>query len=165
MKLEFKKISIIGLGLIGTSILHAINVKKKEGVITFAYDMNSKHRDIVSEMKIATFVCDKIHDAIKDADLVILAIPVGSMKSIAISIASSLKESAIVTDTGSTKKSVINDVIPYIPKSVNFIPSHPLAGTEYSGPKSELYYLKTDIGDYVIRRLMKQKNLLIFLKI
>ena len=135
-KLEFKKISIIGLGLIGTSILHAINVKKKEGVTTFAYDMNSKHRDIVSEMKIATFVCDEIHDAIKDADLVILAIPVGSMKSIAISIASSLKESAIVTDTGSTKSSVINDVIPYIPKSVNFIPSHPLAGTEYSGPKS-----------------------------
>ena len=65
MKLEFKKISIIGLGLIGTSILHAINAKQKEGVTTFAYDMNSKHRDIVSEMKIATFVCDEIHDAIK----------------------------------------------------------------------------------------------------
>ena len=58
------------------------------------------------------------------------------MKMVAISIASSLKENAIVTDTGSTKGSVINDVNPYIPKSVNFIPSHPLAGTEYSGPKS-----------------------------
>ena len=136
MKLEFKKISVIGLGLIGTSILHAINEKQKEGVITFAYDVNSRHRDIVSKMKIATFVYDKIHDAIKDADLVILAVPVGSMKSVAISIASSLKESAIVTDTGSTKSSVINDVYPYIPKSINFIPSHPLAGTEYSGPKS-----------------------------
>ena len=136
MKSEFKKISIIGLGLIGTSILHRINAKQKEGVTTFAYDINSKHRDIVSEMKIATFVCDEIHDAVKEADLVILAVPVGSMKTVAISITSSLKENAIVTDTGSTKSSVIKDVNPYIPKSVNFIPSHPLAGTEYSGPKS-----------------------------
>ena len=136
MKSDFKKISIIGLGLIGTSILHAINTKQKEGVTTFAYDVNSKHREIVSEMKIATFVCDKIHDAINDADLVILAVPVGSMKSVAKSITSSLKEGATVTDTGSTKNSVINDVNPYIPMNVNFIPSHPLAGTEYSGPKS-----------------------------
>ncbi len=136
MKSEFKKISIIGLGLIGTSILHAINEKRKEGITTFAYDVNSKHRDIVSEMKIATFVCNEINDAVEDADLVILAVPVGSMKSVAISITSSLKEGAIVTDTGSTKNSVINDISPYIPKNVNFIPSHPLAGTEYSGPKS-----------------------------
>ena len=136
MTFPFKKISIIGLGLIGTSILQAINTKQKEGVTTFAYDVNSKHREIVSEMKIATFVCNKIHDAVKYADLVILAVPVGSMKSVAKSITSSLKEGATVTDTGSTKGSVINDVNPYIPKSVYFIPSHPLAGTEYSGPKS-----------------------------
>ena len=136
MKSDFKKISVIGLGLIGTSILHAINTKQKERVTTFAYDVNSEHREIVSEMKIATFVCDEINDAVKDADLVILAVPVGSMKLVANSITSSLKEGAIVTDTGSTKRSVINDVNPYMPKSVNFIPSHPLAGTEYSGPKS-----------------------------
>ncbi len=136
MKSDFKKISVIGLGLIGTSILHAINTKQKERVTTFAYDVNSEHREIVSEMKIATFVCDEINDAVKDADLVILAVPVGSMKSVAKSITSSLKEGAIVTDTGSTKNSVINDVNPYIPTRVNFIPSHPLAGTEYSGPKS-----------------------------
>ena len=133
---EFKKISIIGLGLIGTSILHAINTKQKEGITTFAYDQNSKHRDIVFEMKIATFVCDEIHEAVKDADLIILAVPVGSMKSVACSIRRSLKEGAIVTDTGSTKSSVINDVKPYMPMNINFIPSHPLAGTEYSGPRS-----------------------------
>ena len=136
MTLYFKKISIIGLGLIGTSILHALNANKKEEVITYAYDINSKHRDIVSEMKIATLVCDKIHDAIKDADLVILAVPVGSMKSVAVEIAHSLREGTVVTDTGSTKSSVINDVISFIPKNVYFIPSHPLAGTEYSGPES-----------------------------
>ena len=136
MKSEFKKISIIGLGLIGSSILHAVNAKQKEGVTTFAYDVNPKHREIVSEMKIATFVCDEIHDAIKDADLVVLAVPVGSMKLVANSLKSSLKEGAIVTDTGSTKNSVIKDINPYMPTSINFIPSHPLAGTEYSGPRS-----------------------------
>ena len=119
MELYFKKISVIGLGLIGTSILHAINSKKKIGVTTYAYDVNPKHRKIVLGMKIATFVCDEIHEAMKDADLVILAVPVGSMKSVAISIAPSLKESAIVTDTGSTKNSVINDVSSFIPKNVS----------------------------------------------
>ncbi len=132
----FKNISIIGLGLIGTSILHAIKAKSNKEITTYAYDINSKHRDIVVEMGIATFVCDNIQDAIKEADLVILAIPVGSMKILANSIGPSLKEGAIVTDTGSTKSSVIEDVNPFIPKNVFFIPSHPLAGTEYSGPKS-----------------------------
>ena len=145
MKSEFKKISIIGLGLIGTSILHAINKKQKQRVTTFAYDVNSKHRKIVLEMKIATFVCDKIHDAVKDADLVILAVPVGSMKSVAKSITFSLKEGATVTDTGSTKNSVIRDIQPFIKEDVWFIPSHPLAGTENSGPGagfSELFKVK-----------------------
>ena len=119
MKSEFKKISIIGLGLIGTSILRAINAKQNEGVKTFAYDVNSKHRDIVSEMKIATFVCDEIHGAVKDADLIILAVPVGSMKILATAIGPSLKKDAIVTDTGSTKSSVINDVNPFIPKNID----------------------------------------------
>ena len=138
MDQNFKKISVIGLGLIGTSILRAIEAKKSENdnIVTYAYDINPKHRITVLEMEIATFVCSNIHDAIKDADLVILSIPVGSMKNVANLISSSLKKGAVVTDTGSTKNSVINDVSPYIPKNVFFIPSHPLAGTEYSGPKS-----------------------------
>jgi len=138
MDQNFKKISIIGLGLIGTSILRAIIAKKSEDedIVTYAYDINPKHRTTVLEMEIATFVCDNIHDAIKDADLVILSIPVGSMKTVASLISTSLKKGAVITDTGSTKNSVINDVSPYIPKNVFFIPSHPLAGTEYSGPKS-----------------------------
>ena len=136
MDQKFKKISIIGLGLIGTSILHAIMANKDKEVTTFAYDINPKHRNTVLDMEIATFVCDNIHDAISEADLVILSIPVGSMKTVASLISSSLKDGAVVTDTGSTKSSVINDVYPFIPKNVFFIPSHPLAGTEYSGPKS-----------------------------
>ena len=136
MDQSFKNISIIGLGLIGTSILHAIMANKDEEVTTFAYDINPKYRKIVIDMEIATFVCDNIHDAISEADLVILSIPVGSMKTVASLISSSLKDGAVITDTGSTKSSVINDVYPFIPKNVFFIPSHPLAGTEYSGPKS-----------------------------
>ncbi len=135
MTIPFKKISIVGLGLIGTSILHAINANKDE-VITYAYDINKKHRDLVLGMKIASFVCNDINDAIKDVDLVILAVPVGAMKAVAIEIAPSLKKGSVITDTGSTKSSVINDVIPFLPDNVYFIPSHPLAGTEYSGPES-----------------------------
>ena len=136
MALIFKKISVVGLGLIGTSILHAINAKEDKGIITLAYDINPDHRDVVLKMNIASFVCSKIENAIKDADLIILSIPVGSMSKVAKLIAPYIKEYAIITDTGSTKQSVIKDVTPYLPDNVYFIPSHPLAGTEYSGPKS-----------------------------
>ena len=136
MDLKFKKISIIGLGLIGTSILQAIKVKEDNELVTFAYDINPRHTEIVLQMKIATFVCDDIKDAVREADLVILAVPVGSMKTVAKLMATFLKKNTIVTDTGSTKRSVIRDVNPLIPDNVHFIPSHPLAGTEYSGPKS-----------------------------
>ncbi len=136
MDLNFKKISIIGLGLIGTSILHAIKAKGEDQLVTFAYDINPMHREIVLQMKIANFVCNDIKDTVREADLVILAVPVGSMKTVANLIAPFLKKNTIVTDTGSTKRSVIRDVNPHIPDNVHFIPSHPLAGTEYSGPKS-----------------------------
>ena len=136
MNLNFKKIAIIGLGLIGTSILHAIKTKEEDEVLTFAYDINSKHRDVVRQMKIASFVCDDIKNAVKDSDLIILAIPVGSMKTVASLISQHLKKDATNTHTVATKESVIRDVKPYIPDNVHFIPSHPLAGTEYSGPKS-----------------------------
>jgi cyclohexadieny/prephenate dehydrogenase len=87
-------------------------------------------------MNIASLVCDKIENAINDADLIILSIPVGSMSNVAKLISSYLKEGAIITDTGSTKQSVIKDIQPNLPKNVHFIPSHPLAGTEYSGPQA-----------------------------
>jgi|TARA_B110000459_G_scaffold26419_1_gene25814 cyclohexadieny/prephenate dehydrogenase len=136
MALIFKKISVIGLGLIGTSILHAINAKEDKDIVTLAYDINPDHRDVVLKMNIASFVFSKIEDAIKDADLIILSIPVGSMSDVAKLIAPFLKKYAVITDTGSTKQSVIKDVTPHLPNNVYFIPSHPLAGTEYSGPKS-----------------------------
>ena len=136
MTMIFNKITVVGLGLIGTSILHAIKAKVDKKTITFAYDINPEHRLIVSEMKIVTHVCNDIKEAIENSDLIILAVPVGSMKSVAKLIAPYLKPEALVTDTGSTKLSVIEDVKSFIPNNNYFIPSHPLAGTEYSGPKS-----------------------------
>ena len=136
MNSSFKKISILGLGLIGTSILHAIKKKLDKEIITFAYDIESEHRNIVSEMGIATFVCDNISEAVKDAELVILAIPVGAMETVARLISPHLKPNTLITDTGSTKASVIKDVNTYLPENVFFIPSHPIAGTEYSGPEA-----------------------------
>ena len=132
----FKKISVIGLGLIGTSILHAIKEKENKQIITMAYDINPDHRDLVKKMKIASFVFEEIKEAIKDADLIILSIPVGKMSDVAKLIAPYIKKNAIITDTGSTKRSVIKDINPHLPNDVYFIPSHPLAGTEYSGPKA-----------------------------
>jgi len=136
MALTFKKISIIGLGLIGTSILHAIKEKADKQIITMAYDINPDHRALVKKMKIASFVFEDIKKAIKDADLIILSIPVGKMSDVAKLIAPYIKKNAIITDTGSTKRSVIKDINPHLPNNVYFIPSHPLAGTEYSGPKA-----------------------------
>ena len=136
MNSSFKKISILGLGLIGTSILHAIKKKLDKEIITFAYDIESEHRNIVSEMGIATFVCDNISEAVKDAELIILAIPVGAMETVARLISPHLKPNTLITDTGSTKASVIKDVNTYLPENVFFIPSHPIAGTGYSGPKA-----------------------------
>ena len=136
MELIFKKIAVIGLGLIGTSILHAIKEKEDKDLVTMAYDVNPDHRNIVKRMKIASFVFDKIENTIKDADLIILSIPVGKMSDVAKLISPYIKKNAIITDTGSTKRSVIRDISPHLPKNIYFIPSHPLAGTEYSGPQA-----------------------------
>ena len=70
----------------------------------------------------------------KDAELVILAVPVGVMEQVIKDIAPYLRQGCVITDTGSTKRSVIRDVLPFVPEASNFIPGHPLAGTEFSGP-------------------------------
>ena len=95
-------------------------------------DVRKKLKEIFSSKEIY----ENLNETVTEADLVFLCVPVGSMRDVAKRISNLLKKGCILTDTGSTKNSVINDVNPYIPTSVNFIPSHPLAGTEYSGPKS-----------------------------
>ena len=133
---EIRNISVIGLGLIGSSILHALKIKCDNRYKAFVYDNNPKHRKVIKKMRIADLVFDTITKCVENADLIILAIPVGSMGEVVKQINPFIKKGAIITDTGSTKISVIRDVKSYVPEGVFFIPSHPLAGTEHSGPES-----------------------------
>ena len=132
--LIYPKISIIGGGLIGSSIARVLR-KKKLAEEILIYDNNSEVRKKIKSLKISDKVFDDPVSSVNDADLVFLCVPVGAMQDSIISIAPGLKKGSILTDTGSTKKSVINDVSPYVPNDVFFIPSHPLAGTEFSGPE------------------------------
>ena len=130
----FNKISIIGCGLIGSSILRAVEEKKLATKIS-AYDKSSKVIDYLKK-NFSVEICSNISDVVKDSDLVVIASPLSSYKEILLSIHTSLKENVILTDTGSAKKEV-NKIISNLNfKNVNWIASHPIAGTEYSGPES-----------------------------
>jgi len=130
----FNKISIIGCGLIGSSILRAI-VKKKLASKISAYDKSSKVTDYLKK-NFSIEVCNNISNVVKDSDLVIIASPLSSYKEILLSIQSNLKENVILTDTGSAKKEVNKIISNLNLKNVNWIASHPIAGTEYSGPEA-----------------------------
>jgi len=128
----FNKISIIGCGLIGSSILRAVEEKKLATKIS-VYDKSLSVNNYLKK-NFSVEVCNNISDVVKDSDLVIIASPLSSYKEILLSIQSSLKENVILTDTGSAKKEVNKIVINLNLKNVNWISSHPIAGTEYSGP-------------------------------
>jgi prephenate dehydrogenase/cyclohexadieny/prephenate dehydrogenase len=130
----FNKISIIGCGLIGSSILRAVEQKKLSTKIS-VFDKSSKVNDYLKK-NFSIEICNNISDVVKDADLVIIASPLSSYKEILLSIQSNLKENLILTDTGSAKKEVNKIISNLNLKNVNWIASHPIAGTEYSGPES-----------------------------
>ena len=130
----FNKISIIGCGLIGSSILRAVEEKKLATKI-IAYDKSSKVIDYLKK-NFSVEICNNISDVVKDSDLVVIASPLSSYKEILLSIHTSLKENVILTDTGSAKKEVNKIISNLNLKNVNWIASHPIAGTEYSGPEA-----------------------------
>ena len=130
----FNKISIIGCGLIGSSILRAVEEKKLASKIS-AYDKSSKVTDYLKK-NFSVEICNNISDVVKDSDLVIIASPLSSYKEILLSIQSNLKENTILTDTGSAKKEVNKMINNLNLKNVNWIASHPIAGTEYNGPEA-----------------------------
>jgi prephenate dehydrogenase/cyclohexadieny/prephenate dehydrogenase len=130
----FNKISIIGCGLIGSSILRAVVEKKLASKIS-VYDKASKVTDYLKK-NFSVEICTNISDVVKDSDLVIIASPLSSYKEILLSIQSNLKENVILTDTGSAKKEVNKIISNLNLKNVNWIASHPIAGTEYSGPEA-----------------------------
>ncbi len=128
----FSKISIIGCGLIGSSILRAV-LEKKLAKKTSVYDKSNKVTEYLKKNFTAN-ICSNMSETTKDADLIIISAPLSSYKEILLSIKSTLKEGSILTDTGSAKKEVNKIVNNLGFKNISWIASHPIAGTEYSGP-------------------------------
>ncbi len=135
MSVIYPKVALIGLGLIASSMAHAMRWKGVAGLIS-GHARSSATRDTAREMGLVDLVCDTAAQAVTDADLVVLCVPVGAMAAVASEIAPHLKPGATVTDVGSVKQAVIDAVSPHLPADVHFIPGHPLAGTEQSGPRS-----------------------------
>ena len=129
----YPKIALIGIGLIGSSLARVI---KREGLAEHIAISTRRAGTLkrAQELGLGDSYFGDMAEAVKDADLVIVSVPVGSSGAVAEAIAAHLKPGAVVTDAGSTKASVIAQMQPHIPAGVHFIPGHPLAGTEKSGP-------------------------------
>ncbi len=130
-----EKITIIGMGLIGSSLARNI-MERKLAKTLVAADADQAVCQKVVDLGIADFVTDDLAQSVKDSSLVILSVPVGAMGHVAKIIAPHLKEGAIITDTGSVKGSVVDAVAPFCRSGIDFVPAHPIAGTEFSGPES-----------------------------
>jgi cyclohexadieny/prephenate dehydrogenase len=130
----YGRVALIGLGLIASSMAHAMRAGGLAGEIV-GHAKSPETRRVAGEL-----FCDRVTEtaaeAVKGADLVVLCVPVGAMGALAAEIGPHLKPGAVVTDVGSVKQAVVDAVAPHLPANVHFIPGHPLAGTEYSGPRS-----------------------------
>jgi cyclohexadieny/prephenate dehydrogenase len=129
----FDRLAIIGTGLIGSSIARA--ARAQGAVQTIAATSHSPQtRKRIAELGIADEVPGTNAEAVKGADLVIVCVPVGVCGAVAKEISPHLKPGATVSDVGSVKGSIVRDMSPHLPDTVNFVPAHPVAGTEHSGP-------------------------------
>jgi len=131
----FERVALIGLGLIGSSIAWAAKRECLAGEIV-GHARSAATRAKAAELGFCDRVCETAAEAATGADLVILCVPVGVCGAVAAEISAVLKPGAIVSDVGSVKASLIADVAPHIPEGVHFVPAHPIAGTEHSGPES-----------------------------
>jgi cyclohexadieny/prephenate dehydrogenase len=132
---HFPTIALIGIGLIGSSLARVV---RREGLADRIV-VSTRSADTLSraeELGLGDAYTTDAAEAVRDADLVIVSVPVGASGDVARTIAPALKAGAIVSDVGSTKASVIAQMAPELPDTVHFIPGHPLAGTEKSGPDS-----------------------------
>jgi len=132
--LSIQSVAIIGLGLLGGSIGLAVQDRASD-ITTTGYDADADVRGKAAERGLVGTVCTSVSDAVAEADLVILCVPVGAMGSAAAEIAGHLKPGAIISDVGSSKQSVLEDLSAALP-GLTVIPAHPVAGTEQSGPEA-----------------------------
>jgi cyclohexadieny/prephenate dehydrogenase len=127
-------IAIIGIGLIGSSIALAARENGVAKVISL-YDQSSDVRDAAATIGLGR-VCQSVDEAVGAADIVILCVPSGSMGLVGAQIAPFLKAGCIVTDVGSVKAAVVEQLRPALPATIYLVPGHPIAGTEKSGPEA-----------------------------
>jgi cyclohexadieny/prephenate dehydrogenase len=129
----FQRLGLIGMGLIGSSIARAARVQNAaRSIVATAKSPATRRR--VAELGLADQVAETNVAAVEGADVVIVSVPVGQSGAVAQEIGRHLKPGAIVSDVGSVKASVVRDMAPHIPAGVHFVPAHPVAGTEHSGP-------------------------------
>lgn len=131
----YNRVALIGLGLIASSMAWGIKRGGLAAEVT-GYARSAETRETARQIGLCDQIFDSAAEAVKDADLVVLCVPVGVMGQVAQEIAPHLKPGATVSDVGSVKRQVIADVAPHLPDYVHFVPAHPLAGTEHSGPTS-----------------------------
>ena len=135
MSVLYNRVALIGLGLIASSMYWAMKRGGVAGEVT-GYARSAETRQTAREIGLCDRVCDSAREAVEGADLVVLCVPVGVMGDVAADIAGVLKPGATITDVGSVKQAVVETVAPHLPDSVHFVPAHPMAGTEQSGPTS-----------------------------
>jgi cyclohexadieny/prephenate dehydrogenase len=131
----FRKVALLGVGLIGSSLAHAMRRADLAGHIA-GYAKRPETRQRAQAAGFADSLHGELAPAVRGADLVVLCTPVGTFAEIAAEMGPHLEAGAIVTDVGSVKTAVIRDVGPHVPSGVHFIPGHPIAGTEQSGPEA-----------------------------
>jgi cyclohexadieny/prephenate dehydrogenase len=131
----FERVALVGIGLIGSSISHATRRKGLAKEIVGSARTKAT-LDTALKLGLIDRGYDGAAEAVKGADLVILSVPVGACGPLAAEIAPHLKAGAILTDVGSVKAAVVRDMAPHVPKGVHFVPGHPIAGTEQSGPEA-----------------------------
>jgi len=131
----FNTISIIGCGLIGSSILRGVNKNNLASEVR-VFDFSKDVGAFLKKENLCSNIYNDIRQCVTNSDLIIIATPLSSYKEIILSIKDHLKENVILTDTGSVKKEVIKIIHNINLKNVHWIPSHPIAGTEESGPKA-----------------------------
>jgi len=135
MNQTYDRIALIGLGLIASSIFWAVKRAGLNSHVT-GYARSAETRETARRIGLCDSVYETAAEAVQGADLVILCVPVGVMGAVAADIAPALKSGSTISDVGSVKRAVIDAVAPCLPDHVNFVPAHPLAGTEHSGPES-----------------------------
>lgn len=131
----YNRVALIGLGLIASSIFWGIKRGQLAAEVT-GFARSQATRDTARRIGLCDRVCDTLAEAVEGADLVVLCVPVGVMGAVAAEMGPHLAPGATVTDVGSVKRAVIDAVAPHLPEGVHFVPGHPLAGTEHSGPES-----------------------------